>query len=122
MADAARPALGRARGRPRRGAAIQDEKGVIHIGASLSVAELPSASLCAEQTAVAALCASGSRIAKRIVVLGPAPAGAPPPCGRCLQVLREFGKEIEIRWGTPTQERGRSNLARLLPDPFDDYR
>jgi cytidine deaminase len=122
LVAAAQTALTRSAGRPRRGAAIEDQDGVIYPGASLAPPDLPAASLCAEHAALAALCASGSRVAQRLVVIGLGSAGAPPPCGRCLQILREFAPALEIRWGTPTAERGRSDLRRLLPDPFDDYR
>ena len=122
LAMAARAAMAHSSGRPRRGAAIEDQDGRIHSGAAIAPPDLPAAALCAEHAAIAAICASGSRNPRRLVILGPPPAGASQPCGRCLQVLLEFVRNVEIRWGTASEERGRSDLRRLLPDPFDDYR
>ncbi len=96
--------------------------GIVHAGASISVEQTPAASLCAEQIALADFCAAGEKAIARLVVIGPPPRGAPAPCGRCLQVLREFGEGVEIRWGTATREYGRSSLTRLLPHAFGDYR
>jgi len=121
LVDAAREALRHARGKPRWAAAIEDEHGRIHAGASISLPDLPAASLCAEHVAVAALVSAGSRNSARVVVVARGPAGAAPPCGRCLQVLCEMGADPEIRWGTCASERGRSTLARLLPSAFRDY-
>jgi len=122
LAAAAAGAMRHARGRSARGAAVEDEAGAIHVGASIRVTPLPPSSLCAEQIAIAAMCVEGRRRARRIIVVGAGPAGAPAPCGRCLQNLIELGADAEIRWGTPTEERGRAKVTRLLPLAFRDYR
>lgn len=122
LAEAARAALTHSSGRPRRGAAVEDQSGKTHGGSSIVPPDLPAAAICAEHAALAACCAAGSMKARRLVVLGLPPLGASPPCGRCLQILLEFGRDVEVRWGTPAEEHGRSSLRRLLPEPFDDYR
>jgi len=122
VAKAAAEALRRAHGSPRRGAAIEDAQNIIHCGVSIQVSDPPAASLCAEQVAVAGMCVDGSRSPRRLAVIGPPPDGAPPPCGRCLQILIEFGDRVEVRWGTPTAEHGRSTVKKLMPYAFRDYR
>ena len=120
LVTAAAQALPRARGRPARAAAFQDVDGAAHCGVSIQIPALPAASLCAEQVAVTAMCAAGARAAIRIVAISRNNPG--PPCGRCLQLLLEFGDEVEIRWGSPQQEWGRSTLEHLLPMAFRDFR
>jgi cytidine deaminase len=122
LAEAAGKALRHARGRPRRGAVAEDEAGKLHLGASLTIPELPAASLCAEQIAIARSQLDGGRKIRKLLVIGPGPAGAPPPCGRCLQILRELGTDVDVRWGSRRVERGRGRLGRLLPRAFVDYR
>jgi cytidine deaminase len=103
-------------------AAVSPESGSIFGGCSISEADLPPASLCAETTAIGHACAQGVRTVDRLVIVGPAPDGAPPPCGRCLQLLLEFGSAVEIRWGSPEREFGRARIEQLLPHAFLDYR
>lgn len=122
LAGEAARALRRARGRPRRGAAIADEAGDVHAGASISPAGAPAASICAEHAALVSLIMKGSRRPRRIVSLTSGEASASPPCGRCLQVLIEFAPDAEVRWGSPTRECGRSRIDRLLPEAFRDFR
>jgi len=122
LVAAAGKTLHHAYGRPRWAAAVEDEKGGLHTGASLSISDLPAASLCAEQIAVARSRLAGGQTIERVVVIGAGPDGARPPCGRCLQILREFGADVEIRWGSLREERGRGRLSRLLPRAFVDYR
>ncbi len=120
LVAAADAALPHARGRPRRAAAILDADGGVHCGVSIQGIQPPAASLCAEQVAIASMCADGARAPIRLVILS---LRVPePPCGRCLQFLLEFGASVEIRWGTPKHEHGRSTVERLLPLAFRDYR
>jgi cytidine deaminase len=109
-------------GKPRRGAAIEDERGVIHTGTAIQIMDAPSASICAERIAISAMCVSGARRPRRIIIIGPEPDGAPPPCGGCLQSLLEFSPDADVRWGTPAEERGRGRVSKLLPAAFRDYR
>jgi cytidine deaminase len=120
LVSEAAAALSHARGRNRRAAALVAAGGGVHSGVSITVSDPAAASMCAEQTAVAAMCVAGGRDPSRIVVISA--ADPVPPCGRCLQVLMEFGDAIEVGWGTPDQLFGRSTIARLLPMAFRDYR
>lgn len=120
LVSEATAALPHARGRSRRAAALLAGDGAVHCGVSIMVPDPASASVCAEQAAVGAMCVAGSRNPSRLVVLSL--RDAVPPCGRCLQVLMEFGDAIEVAWGTPDRLCGRSTIARLLPLAFRDYR
>jgi cytidine deaminase len=120
LVAAAATALPHARSRPRRAAAILDADGGVHCGVSIQAIDPPGASLCAEQVAVASMCADGARAPIRLVVLSPRVPER--PCGRCLQFLLEFSESVEIRWGTPEYQHGRSTVERLLPLAFRDYR
>ena len=67
-----------------------------HYGVNVENASYP-AGLCAERAALAAMVASGERVARRVAV---ATAGGRDclPCGMCLQALAEFGDpEIVVR-------------------------
>ena len=97
------------------GAALETDSGVIVSACNVENAAYPL-SLCAEQAAVAAAVAQGSR---RFAALAIATDGAhpSPPCGACRQVLAEFG-DIPI---TSYSSDGRSaqwSLSDLLPHPF----
>ena len=43
---------------------------------------------------------------------------ASPPCGACLQVLREFGSELRIELATPDQIELVTSIAELLPRAY----
>ncbi len=121
LAAAAAGAMPRAGGAARRSAVAEDASGRLHVGVEMRILEPPAASLCAEHAAVAAMVAAGGVTLVRLLVAGPAGRAASPPCGRCLQVMAEFGRKVEIRWGTVEAEEGRSMLARLLPFAFRDF-
>lgn len=122
LVDEGAKLLRRARGKPRSVAVIEDAKGTLHAGVSISVRDLPASSLCAEPAAVASMRLTGGTKIARILLLT-AETGEPrPPCGRCLQFLREFGPRAEVRWGNGEQEHGRSTVSALLPRAFADFR
>ena len=122
LVEAAGTALRHARGRIGWAAAVEDDAGQVNVGISVSIPDLPAASLCAEQIAVARSRLSGGRAVRRIVVVTVDANQAGPPCGRCLQILREFGADLEVRWGTVDEQRGGERIGRLLPRAFLDYR
>lgn len=122
LAAAAAASMPAGRSARRRCAVVEDETGRLHPGIDLDSHRVPAASICAEHAAIAAMCASGGRRVVRLLVAGPAGRPAPPPCGRCLQVLVEFGRAAQVRWGTVEAEHGHSTTMRLLPNAFVDYR
>jgi cytidine deaminase len=122
LADAAAHGLRHARGRPRWAVAVEDEVGGIHVGVSLSFPDLPAASLCAEQVALAGLRLHGIGAARRVVRIALGSCAASPPCGRCLQILIELGPHAIIAWGHPEQMLGKATVRQLLPAAFTDFR
>jgi cytidine deaminase len=114
--------LRHAKGSPRWAAVFEDSTGGLHGGVSVAVKDLPAASLCAEPIALASLRLSGRGRLTRVLIVARTAAGSGPPCGRCLQLLREFGPKAEVRWGTTEHEEGKSSIDRLLPRAFGDYR
>lgn len=122
LASAASRALRHARGRPRWAVAVEDERGMIHVGVSLSFAELPAASLCAEQVALACLRLHGIGEARRLVRIAIGSTASRPPCGRCLQLLIELGPNAAVAWGSVERMMGSGSVRQLLPDAFTDYR
>lgn len=75
-------------------------------------------SLCAERTAVAAAIAAGAEEITAIAVVTDA---TPPaaPCGICRETLAEFcGANLPVYLANLDDERRRSTLGELLPDPF----
>ncbi|MCX7693635.1 cytidine deaminase [Tepidimonas taiwanensis] len=73
------------------GAALLDERGVIHVGCNVENAAYPQGQ-CAEANAIAALVATGARRIRAALVLGAAPQWV-TPCGGCRQRLREFAAD-----------------------------
>jgi len=99
------------------GAAVLDERGVIHVGCNVENASY-GLTVCAERNAVAAAIAAGARHLRAVAVVT---ATRPParPCGACRQVLRERGDDATIVLmappaGAPEERR----LGDLLPESF----
>jgi cytidine deaminase len=104
------------------GVALLCEDGSLIRAANLENASL-GLSVCAERNAVAAAVSSGRRRWARLAIATDAD-GFIPPCGACLQVLREFvpaGEELEILLVNREGERERRRLGEFLPLPFTDY-
>jgi cytidine deaminase len=102
--------------------AVEDAERGIHVGVSLSFPDLPAASLCAEQVALAGLRLHGIGEARRLVRIALGSCAAYPPCGRCLQILLELGPHAAIAWGNPDRMLGRASVRQLLPLAFSDFR
>ena len=99
------------------GAALRDEKGVIHSGCNVENAAYPLGQ-CAEASAIGAMIlAAGVRISM-IVIVGP-PTVVCAPCGGCRQRILEFAS-----YETPVilaSEKGvwqRTCIGELLPSSF----
>ena len=99
------------------GAAVLDERGLIHIGCNVENASY-GLTVCAERNAVAAAIAAGAHHVRAVAVVT---AIRPParPCGACRQVLRERGDDDTlVLMAAPTGGAERRRLAALLPESF----
>lgn len=97
------------------GAALEAETGEVFTGCNVENASY-GLTMCAEQAAVASAVARGRRRFRRLVV---ATGGerAVAPCGRCRQLLAEFGTGLEV-YGVTSTEQVRWLLPDLIPYPF----
>ena len=103
------------------GAALRDERGVIHAGCNVENASYPEGS-CAETGAIAAMVAAGGRRITHILVLADAPAPV-PPCGGCRQRIAEFaGADTAVLLAGPEGVRTRTTIGALLPAAFTSAR
>jgi cytidine deaminase len=101
------------------GAALEDEKGNVHVGCNVENAAFPEGS-CAEANAIGAMVAAGGRAIRTIAVVGG--RGAPEactPCGGCRQRIREFADADTVIVllgddGRPVQY----DIDTLLPQSF----
>ena len=99
------------------GAAVLDERGLIHVGCNVENASY-GLTVCAERNATAAAIAAGARHVRAVAVVT---AMRPParPCGACRQVLRERGNDDTIvLMAAPTGAAERRRLGDLLPESF----
>jgi cytidine deaminase len=97
------------------GAAVRTDSGAIVGGCNVENSAYPLG-ICAEQSAVAAAVAQGSR---RFAALAIATGASEPtpPCGACRQFLAEFG-DVPITSYTSGGRSARWTLSELLPKPF----
>jgi cytidine deaminase len=101
------------------GAALACADGSLIRAANLENASL-GLSVCAERNAVAAAVFAGQRVWRAIAIATDAP-GFTPPCGACLQVLREFSAELTVLLVDREGAVQRHQLSDFLPHPFLDY-
>lgn len=102
------------------GAALRTRDGRVFVGCNVENASL-GAGICAERSAVVQAVAAGMRrgdLAAVAVYTGD--RVATPPCGMCLQVLVEFGRDVEI-WLAGPRRRRQTRLADLYPEPFTNF-
>jgi len=101
------------------GAAIEDDRGDMHIGCNVENAAFPEGS-CAEANAIGAMVAAGGRKIRTIAVVGgKKDVEACTPCGGCRQRIREFSNAETVivlmgENGKPT----RYDIDTLLPKSF----
>ncbi len=76
------------------GSALQDERGNTHVGCNVENCAYPSM-ICAERSAIARMIADGGKHIGKIVIATSSDLPA-FPCGSCLQVIAEFGKDAEV--------------------------
>jgi len=98
------------------GAALLGERGTIHAGCNVENASY-GLTVCAERVAVLCAVAGGERRFAALAVYVEAETPA-PPCGACLQVLREFADDMPIYLAGCGDTRIDVTLAGLYPMPF----
>jgi cytidine deaminase len=98
------------------GAALLAEDGRVFSGCNVENASY-GLTICAERVAVFKAVSEGARSFRRLALVcdGRHPV---PPCGACLQVLREFEADLPIVFGDLAGTVRHSSLKRLLPSPF----
>jgi cytidine deaminase len=98
------------------GAALLAEDGRVFTGCNVENASY-GLTVCAERAAVFKAVSEGARSFKALALVcdGTHPV---PPCGACLQVLREFAADLPISFGTLGGAVRRTSLKKLLPSPF----
>ena len=102
------------------GAAVRSRNGVVFSGCNVENVSY-GAGICAERGAILRAVAEGLRPGQlQSVAVYTLAESLTPPCGMCLQVLQEFGKNPEILLGNPRGVRVLS-LRDLLPVPFSHF-
>ena len=101
------------------GAAALFEDGRVSAGTNVENASY-GATVCAERVAVWAGVAAGGRRLRMVALVSDAPQPV-WPCGMCLQVMAEFGREAEIVSRGASGEVLTARLGDLLTRPFDSF-
>jgi cytidine deaminase len=98
------------------GAALLTDNGRIFTGCNIENSSY-GLTVCAERVAVFKAVSEGYRNFKAIAIHSDA---VPParPCGACLQVLSEFGSELEILCVNANGDRDKFTLKDLFPEGF----
>ena len=97
------------------GAAVLAEDGKVYTGCNIEIVSY-SPTLCAERTAIFKAISEGSYGIKKIAIVGD--ANPTFPCGVCRQVIREFGKDVEIIIANSPDEYNTYTIDELLPHSF----
>lgn len=74
------------------GAAVQDERGTIHVGCNVENISY-GGTICAEQAAICRMISEGG---KRVAALAVVTPDGGSPCGICRQVISEFSDELTV--------------------------
>jgi cytidine deaminase len=98
------------------GAALVGKSGKVYAGCNVENASY-GLTICAERNALFQGVVRGERtfVKLALVIEGLEPA---LPCGACLQVLSEFGKDLEIVSRNTKGKTARTKLSELLPRAF----
>jgi cytidine deaminase len=97
------------------GAAVLDERGRIHPGCNVENSSY-GLTICAERAAVSRAVCSGAKTVKAVLVFTDTDS-LTPPCGACLQVIAEFGKDPAIVLANRHATR-HARLSDFLPEQF----
>lgn len=98
------------------GAAVLAAGGKIYAGANVENASY-GLTMCAERVAVGCAAAHGERRLIAVAVVYD-PREFAVPCGACLQVLREFGDDMEVVMANTRGRYAVKRLSELLPSTF----
>ena len=97
------------------GAALLAQDGTIYTGCNVENASY-GATICAEQTAIVKAVSEGH---KRFSAIAVVTENGISPCGKCRQVLAEFGPEITVIMATPAGDvLDECTVRDLLPRAF----
>lgn len=99
------------------GAALETVDGTVITGCNIENATY-GLSICAERVAMFKALSEGHRAFGRIAIVADTESPT-PPCGACLQILWEFGGNLEIHLASLDADKGTHRLKDLLPLPFD---
>ncbi|NLX61375.1 MAG: cytidine deaminase [Tissierellia bacterium] len=97
------------------GASLLTEDDKIYTGCNIEIASY-SPTICAERTAIFKAVSEGHRKIKAIAVVGDSDYTF--PCGVCRQVMREFGKDVNIIIANSVDDYKIYTLDELLPNSF----
>lgn len=98
------------------GAAVLTEDGSIFCGCNIENASF-GATICAERVAIFKAVCEGHRTIRALAII--ADYSKPvTPCGMCLQVISEFGEDVDIIMANTKGETELSNITKLLPKNF----
>ncbi len=102
------------------GAVVVSEDGEVVSGANIENAAFPATS-CAEATAIAAAASKGVRKMTTVAVacIDATDVDGAYPCGRCRQIMSEFGVETVLVTAGPGSEVREHGFEELLPYGFD---
>lgn len=98
------------------GAALETDEGRLYTGANVENASY-GLSICAERVAVFKAVSDGNTHFKRIAVAAQNGEDI-VPCGACLQVLSEFGPDMDVITTNAGGEILTRNIKDLIPIPF----
>lgn len=97
------------------GAAVEMKDGSVYSGGNIEISSY-SPTNCAERTAIFKAVSEGHREIKKIAIVSS--GGETFPCGVCRQVIREFGKDVQIIIATTPENYKVFTLEELLPHSF----
>lgn len=97
------------------GAALLSSTGKVYTGCNIESASY-TPTICAERTAISKAVSEGEREFEKIVVVGSSDYTF--PCGVCRQVMREFGKDLEVVVANDVDDYKTFTLEELLPHSF----
>jgi cytidine deaminase len=99
------------------GAAVEDERGRIHIGCNIENASY-GLTMCAERLAVYKAISEGAQRLTRVAVVADTDH-LTPPCGACRQILWEFCAAAEITLANLNGKQESMSVRDIFPKPFD---